>query len=140
MPVHPTSRRAARSRRDHSSLTFRRTRFAREARGAAVRDEDEFPRLPRAPIRDAIKDVVSAPLELDDVAPLELAHVRVRERVLAELGHGRYKVLHVVALLELLLRDQVVVVDQRRVDERVRGRRLRQPGDLLRLSEVAVEV
>ena len=103
------------------------TGLAGEARRASVRDADELPRLwplARAATDDAIKGVIPAALELDDIAALELAHVRVRERVLAELGHGRDKVLQVVLLLELLLRDQVVVVDQRRVHERVCARRL----------------
>jgi hypothetical protein len=60
---------------------------------------------------------------LDDIATLELAHVCVRKRSLTELGHGRGKVLQVVILIQFLFRDEVVVVDQRFVDERVCGRR-----------------
>jgi len=115
--------------------------FTGETRRASVGYANELPRLRAGLVRDAIKDVVPAALELDDVAALELAHVGVRERVPAELGHGRDEIFQLVLLLELLLRDQVVVVDQRRVDERVRRRGLREPRDLLRrLFEVALEV
>ena len=128
-------------RRGNLRVCLGGTCFAGETRRASVGYADELPRLRAGLVRDAIKDVVPAALELDDVVALELAHVGVRERVLAELAHGRDEVFQLVLLLELLLRDQVVVVDQRRVDERVRGCGLRQPRDLLRrLFEVALEV
>jgi hypothetical protein len=159
IPVHPgngaNGRRCYlilgrfRRRRDSASrVLFRgRTSFARETRRTAVRDTDELPRLVRVPSRastlllhDAVEDEVPATLELDDIAAIELAHVRVRERVLAELCHWRDEILHVVVFFELLFGDDVVVVDQCRVDKRVRGRWLCQPCDLLGFPEVSIEI
>ena len=86
----------------------------RDARRAPVRDVDEL--VPA--VDDPVKDVVPLALELNDVALLELLDVGVRERFVAELRDGGDEVLDVVVLLELLLRDEVVVVEERHVDGR----------------------
>ena len=67
---------------------------------------------------DTVEDVVALALELDDVALLEVRDVRVRARLVAELGDRCDKVLDGVVLVELLLRDQVLSRDGRGVSHR----------------------
>jgi hypothetical protein len=96
-------------------------RFAREAR-STVRDVNEAPVsfvVSSAPVHDFIKDVVP-------MSPPKPARIGVRECILAELRHRSDKLLGVVGLF-LLFGDQIIVVNRRRVDERVHAyvRRLR---------------
>ena len=115
--------------------------LTRDTRRATVRDMYELPAT--SLLRHAVVDVVALALELDDVTLVQRDHIRIGERIVAEFALWRDEVLHVVILLKLLLRDQVVVVEQRRLDERmvrVCGG-VSQPGDLLfGLAEVAREV
>lgn len=87
-----------------------------------------------------VDDVVSLPLELDDITLRERGEVVVRRRGDLELGDGVDKVVDLVVFLELRLGDEVVEIEEDDGDEGRSGRG-GEPGDLLLgLFEVSFEM
>lgn len=87
-----------------------------------------------------VDNVVSLPLELDDITLRERGEVVVRRRGDLELGDGVDKVVDLVVFLELRLGDEVVEIEEDDGDEGRSGRG-GEPGDLLLgLFEVSFEM
>ena len=79
---------------------------------------------------DSIKYEVSLAFELDDVTLLELEDVQICVRADDELRLRCLDGLDGVLFLELAFLNEVIVVEERSLDQRILWSRLREPGDL----------